>query len=202
MNVLVRNWWMLILRGVFAIVFGVISLVWPGLSLAALVIMFGAYALADGIVALVAVLQRRGVWWMQILEGVAGIAAGIFAFSRPGLTAFALLYLIAAWAVVTGVLELFAAVELRKVIEGELMLVLAGMASIAFGVLMMMRPAAGALALVWLIGGYALVFGALLIGLGIRLRPSKSESAVKQIQSKDEQRKPPSGTFAEAGRHP
>jgi uncharacterized membrane protein HdeD (DUF308 family) len=193
---------MLILRGVFAVLFGIMSLVWPHLTVVTLVILFGAYSLADGIFALFAAMQKRGQWWMLLLEGIAGIAAGIFAFARPGLTALALLYLIAAWAVVTGVLELIEAVKLRTMIEGEVFLTLAGIASIAFGVLLMMRPAAGALALVWLIGGYALVFGVLMIGLGIHMRSSKEAPATRPTGKQDEQPKPPSGVFAEAGRHP
>jgi uncharacterized membrane protein HdeD (DUF308 family) len=194
---------MLVLRGVFAVIFGVMSLTWPGLSLATLIILFGAYALADGVFALIAAVHHRTQWWMQVVEGIIGIAAAVVAFAWPGVTALALLYLIAAWAIVTGVLELIAAVRLRSVVQGEWLLALAGIASIAFGVLLMWRPIAGALAMVWLIGAYALVFGVLLIALGIRLCVEKSTFSSKPTPiTREPPPKPPTSIYAEAGRHP
>jgi uncharacterized membrane protein HdeD (DUF308 family) len=171
-DVLSRNWWLFLLRGLAGILFGIITLVAPGVSLAALVLLFGAYAFADGILALVTAVRHRGEgrWGMLLLEGLVGIAAAAVTVLWPGITAIALLYLIAAWAIVTGVLELVAAVRLRREIKGEWLLALGGIASIAFGVLVALYPAAGALTVVLWIGAYALVFGMLLVVLSFRLR--------------------------------
>ena len=173
MNVVARNWWALVLRGVLGMLFGAFAILMPMVALAALVLTFGAYAFVDGLFTVVAALRdRRGErgWGWLVLSGAAGILAGIGAFVLPALTAVVLLYVIAAWAVVTGVLEVVAAVRLRREITGEWLLATSGVLSIAFGVLVMIAPAAGALAVVLVIGGYALVSGAVLIGLGIRLR--------------------------------
>jgi uncharacterized membrane protein HdeD (DUF308 family) len=171
---LARNWWAVGIRGIAAIIFGVLAFVWPGITLIALALLFGAYALVDGVLSLVAAI--RGVpgaasgRWMLLLEGVLGIAAGILAFIWPDLTALVLLLLIGAWAIVTGVLEIIAAIRLRREIEGEWVLALAGLASIVFGALVYINPSAGALAVVWLIGAYAIVFGIALLVLAWRLR--------------------------------
>ncbi|HEX2031328.1 MAG TPA: DUF308 domain-containing protein [Actinomycetota bacterium] len=173
MHTLARNWWALVLRGAAAILFGILAFVWPGLTVVALVILFGAFALVDGAFALVAAwraAERRRPWWPMALEGVAGVALGILAFVWPGVTAFALLYLIAAWAIVTGIFEIAAAIRLRKEIRGEVFLGLMGLASVAFGVVVVLFPGAGAVAVVWAIAAYAVVFGVLLVALGIRLR--------------------------------
>lgn len=173
MAVLARNWWALALRGLFAVLFGLLAFVWPGVTLAALVILFGAYSLVDGIFALIAAVRAAEAherWWLFVLEGLAGIAAGLLTFVWPGITALVLLYLIAWWAVITGVLEIAAAIRLRKEISGEWALVLGGVASVIFGFLLLFRPGVGALAVVWLIGIYALLFGALLLMLAFRLR--------------------------------
>jgi uncharacterized membrane protein HdeD (DUF308 family) len=172
-GLLARNWWVLALRGVLAILFGLAAIFWPGLTLVALVFLFGAYALIDGIGALLVAVgggSRVGSRWLLVLEGVVGILAGIAAFIWPGITAFVLLILIAAQAVVTGIFELVAAIRLRREIEGEWLLGLSGVASIIFGVLMFAFPGAGALAVVWLIGAYALVFGVLMLVLAFRVR--------------------------------
>ncbi len=173
MQVLARNWWALALRGLFAILFGVAAFAWPGLTLAALVILFGAYALVDGVFALIAAVraaEAHARWWLFVLEGLAGIIVGIITFVWPGITALVLLYLIAWWALITGVFEIAAAIRLRKEISREWTLVLGGLASIIFGLLLLYHPGAGALAVVWLIGLYALVFGVLFLMLGFRLR--------------------------------
>jgi uncharacterized membrane protein HdeD (DUF308 family) len=164
---------MLAIRGVMAIIFGVLAFIWPGLTLWALVLLFGVYAFVDGIFALITAFRGRSTndrWWVFLLEGLAGIAAGVIAFIWPAMTAFVLLYLIAAWAIVTGIIEVVAAIRLRKEIEGEWVLALSGIASIIFGVLMVLWPGAGALAVIWLIAAYAIVFGILLIFLAFRVR--------------------------------
>jgi uncharacterized membrane protein HdeD (DUF308 family) len=172
LEALTRNWWMLVLRGVVALVFGVLAWLRPGITLSALVLLFGAYALMDGVLALVAAFSRRrgSPWWMAVLVGISGLAAAAVAFFAPGLTALALLYLIAAWAIVTGIFEIGAAIALRKELQGEWLLALAGAASLVFGFFLVVRPGSGALAVIWLIGSYAFAFGILLIGLGFRLK--------------------------------
>lgn len=165
------SWWAIVLRGVVAILFGLAAFAWPGLTLAALVALFGAYALIDGVFTLIAVarghVEEHRAW--MIVEGVVGILAGIFTFFYPSITAVVLVYVIAAWAIMTGVAELLAGLRLRQAIANEWVLLLAGVASLVFGVVLMVQPAAGALALVWLIGGYAFVFGVLMLILGFRL---------------------------------
>jgi uncharacterized membrane protein HdeD (DUF308 family) len=173
METLARNWWVLVVRGVFALIFGIVAFLLPGATVFALVILFAAYMGVDGIMAIVLAIRRaqqRREWWPLVLEGIAGIGIAIITVIWPGVTALALLYLIAAWALVTGVMEIVAAIRLRKVIRGEFFLGLAGVASIAFGIIAILFPGEGALALVWLIGSYAILFGVLLIALGIRLR--------------------------------
>src|SRR5712692_1803691 len=136
-DTLVRNWWVVLLRGVAGIIFGLITFLAPGISLAALVLVFGAFAFADGLLAIVSAIRRRGErdrWWVLVLEGLVGIGAGVVTLIWPGITALALLYVIAAWALVTGGLEIAAAIRLRKVITGEWLLVLTGIASVALGV--------------------------------------------------------------------
>jgi uncharacterized membrane protein HdeD (DUF308 family) len=172
-DTLSRNWWLVVLRGVLGIAFGVITFVAPAISLAALVLLFGAYAFADGVLAIASAVRRRTTtdrWWILLLEGLVGIGAGLVTLFLPGITALVLLYIIAGWAVATGILELVAAVRLRKEIKHEWLLALSGIASVAFGVLIALLPGAGTLALVIWIGAYAFVFGALLVALGVRLR--------------------------------
>lgn len=170
-EVLARNWWLLLIRGILAIAFAIAAFALPGIALYALVLAFGLWAGLDGIFALGAGLgpnvHRR---WIFLLEGVIGIAAAIVAFRYPGITALTLLLLIAWWAIVTGVLEIIAAIQLRKVIDDEWWLILAGVASIIFGILLFMNPGPGAVAVLWIIGIYAAVFGVMLIGLSFRLR--------------------------------
>ena len=171
--VLSRNWWALALRGVAAILFGLLAFILPDITLTVLVLLFGAYMLVDGILAIVAAVRTRGSdtrWGLLIVEGVLGVLAGIIAFVWPGITALALLYLIAAWSIVTGVLEIVAAIRLRREIEGEWALILGGILSVLFGVLLAVLPGPGILALVWLIGAYAVAFGVILIVLAFRVR--------------------------------
>lgn len=170
-----RNWWVLLVRGLFAVLFSVMAFAWPGPTLLALVFLYGAYSLVDGVTALWTGASARA-WWLM-LSGVVGIIVGIGTFFYPGITAVALFYLIAAWAVIRGVFEIIAAIELRKVITGEWALILGGIFSIIFGVVLIAYPLPGVLALVWLIGAYALVFGVTMIVLAFQLRslPKKLE---------------------------
>jgi len=172
-DTLSRSWWMLLLRGLVAIAFGVLTFARPGITLASLVLVFGAFALADGVLGVWTALTHRHDGenrWLLLLGGLAGIGVGVLTLFEPGITAVALLFYIAIWAITTGVLEIVAAIRLRHEMQGEWMLVLAGLCSVAFGVLLMARPGAGALAVVWLIGSYALLFGLLLLALSFRVR--------------------------------
>jgi uncharacterized membrane protein HdeD (DUF308 family) len=171
--VLSRNWWALALRGLAAIVFGLLAFILPGITLTALILLFGAYMLVDGVFAIVAAVraeERDTRWWLLLAEGVLGVLAGIVAFAWPGLTALALLYLVAAWSIITGILQIVGAIRLRREIEGEWALILGGVLSVIFGVLLAVLPGPGILALLWLIGAYALVSGVLLIILAFRVR--------------------------------
>jgi uncharacterized membrane protein HdeD (DUF308 family) len=168
-----ENWPMVALRGVAAIIFGVLALALPGITLLALILMFGAYALVDGVLNIVAAVRGREggrPWWLLVIEGLVSLGAGIAAFALPGVTALVLVYIIGAWAIITGVLEVIAAVRLRKEIRNEWWLALSGVLSIVFGALVMLVPGAGALALVLWIGAYSVVFGAMLLALAFRLR--------------------------------
>ena len=175
-----RDWWIIALQGVAALLFGVVALLWPGITLLALVFLFAAYALVDGVLALVSGIRRgdggRPDWW-RVARGIVGIAAGIVAFVMPGITAFVLLIVIAAWAIVSGAIELVAAYQLRNVIRGEWLLALDGVVAIIFGVVLIAFPSAGALAVVWLIGAFAIVSGVILLALAMRLR-GRARSAV------------------------
>jgi len=168
-----RNWWLLALRGLAAVIFGVLAFVWPGITLLTLIWLFGAFALVNGILSLVlATKAPKGYprFGSLILGGFLGILAGLLTFVMPGITALGLLILIAAWALITGILEIVAAIKLRKTITGEWMLILAGLASVVFGILLILQPAAGALVMVLWIGAYALVFGILLFVLAFKMR--------------------------------
>jgi uncharacterized membrane protein HdeD (DUF308 family) len=168
-----QNWWLYALRGVAAIIFGVIAIIYPGATLLALVLVFGIYAIIDGVLAIIAAFQMRKVvdrWWVVLLEGLAGIAVGIIALVNPVLTAGALLLLIAFWAVFTGIMEIIAAIRLRQEIKNEWALILTGILSIILGVFLFAFPGGGSLALVWTIGLYAVFFGGLMIYLAFTVR--------------------------------
>jgi uncharacterized membrane protein HdeD (DUF308 family) len=168
-----RWWWAFVLRGLLAIAFGVLAFVAPVWGIALLVALFGVWALVDGVTTVWTGIRTRNVdrnWWLGILEGVVSIAAGVIALVLPGFTADILVILIAVWAIVTGVIQIWTAIRLRERIRGEFWLGLAGVASILFGVILVVFPAAGALALVWLIGAGAIAIGAFLAILGWRLR--------------------------------
>ena len=172
-SMLSRAWWLIVLRAVVAITFGILTWVKPGISLEALILVFGAFAMADGILRIWAAIAVPGdseSRWMLALAGLIGVGIGVLTMFRPDVTALALVYCIAAWAIVTGALEITAAIRLRQVIDDEWLLALAGIASLAFGVIVLARPGAGALALLWLIGTYAIVFGILLLMFAFKAR--------------------------------
>lgn len=175
---LAQNWWMLLLRGIAGIIFGVLAFVWPGITLLALTILWGAYAISDGIFAFAAAIAGRGFeasarWWLALV-GVCGILAGILTFVVPGMTELVLLMYIASWAIVVGVLQVWGAIQLRKEINNEWFLALSGFLSFAFGMLVMAQPGAGALSVVWTIGSFAVLVGCLYIGLAFRLKRFKA----------------------------
>jgi len=168
-----RFWWTFVLRGVLAIIFGILAITWPGVTIASLVMLYGAYALLEGILSVwsgITEYGQRERWWMELLGGILSIIVGIMTFAWPGITALALLYIIAFWAIFRGVLEILAAIRLRKVIQGEFWLALAGIFSILCGVFLIARPGSGAVALVTVIGGFVIAFGVLLVVLGFRLK--------------------------------
>lgn len=171
-ELLTRNWGMLVLRGVIALLFGFLTFIWPGITLAALVTLFGAYALLDGIFAWVVALRdlKAPRVWVLFLEGITGILTAIITFIWPGITALALLYIIAFWASVTGVFEILAAIRLREEISNEWLLGLSGVLSVLFALFLLLFPGAGALTVIWMIGAYAIAFGVLLLGLAFQVR--------------------------------
>ena len=175
--VLVRNWWALGLRGVAAVLFGLIAFLMPGVTLAALVLLFGAYSLVDGIFSIIAGIraaERHERWWPFVLEGLLSILVGVIAFLMPAAAAFALLFVIAAWAIITGVLRISAAIRLRKEIRGEWMLILNGALSVILGILLIVIPGAGLVTLIWWLGAYAVIWGITLITLAFRLRAHRN----------------------------
>jgi len=168
---LARNWNLLLMRGLFAILFGLLTLTMPGLTMVALLMVFGAYALIDGLLSIFAAIKGGTAtprWWLAIV-GVLGIGAGVITFLWPGMTALMLLYIIAFWAISVGVLEILGAVRLRKEIDNEFWLILGGLASLFFGIFLLMRPGAGALAMVKVIGAFALLYGILLVFFSLRV---------------------------------
>jgi Uncharacterized conserved protein len=168
-----KNWWILALRGVIAILAGVGALILPGVALFALVILFGVYALIDGIFACIAAAKAyhtNARWKIMLVEGILGILAGVIALVSPAAVAIAFLMLVAAWAILTGILEIWAAIRLRKEIEGEWLLGAAGIASVLLGVLLVAAPAAGLIAWVLMFGVYCIFFGITLLALGLKLR--------------------------------
>lgn len=172
-DLLSRSWWMLALRGVLALVFGILAFIWPGLTLAALVALFAAYVLISGVVSILGAIKNRKAdreWWLILILGLVSVAAGVISIMQPALTALVLVLMMGANALVTGVLDIAVAIRLRKTIEGEWLLIAAGIASIIFGILVFLFPGAGALALVWLISAHAIAIGILLLGLAFRAR--------------------------------
>lgn len=178
LSMLSRNWWVFALRGLFAIIFGILALIWPEVTLLTLVILFGAYVFIDGIFSVIAGIQSYGEnerWWAELLGGLAGIGIGLLTFFWPETTALVLLYFIAAWAVLIGIFQIAAAIRLREEITGEFWLILSGVASIIFGVVLFVFPGAGALGLIWLIGAYAILFGIIMLLFAFRVRSVSRE---------------------------
>jgi len=172
-SILSRAWWMILLRGIVAILFGVMVFAQPGITLASLVFVFACFAVFDGITHVGTALgggREQEHFWLLLLTGLAGIAIGVLTFTSPQITALALLFYIALWAIATGLMQIVAAIRLRREIEGEFWLGLAGAASVLFGLLLVTRPAAGALAVLWLIGSYALAYGVIVLVLGFKAR--------------------------------
>lgn len=171
MRGIARNWWTFLVRGLLAIAFGLAALVWPDVTLLVLVILFAAYALVDGTISVIFGLTGRDAvrWWM-VLWGLVGVAVGIVVFLSPGIGALALVYAIAAWAIIRGAMEIAAAITWRNEIRNEWVLIVAGALSIIVGGALALFPGTGALAVVWLIGAYAVVFGALMLIVAFRLR--------------------------------
>jgi uncharacterized membrane protein HdeD (DUF308 family) len=166
------RWWAVLLRGIVAITFGVLAFAWPGVTVSTLVLLFGFYALVDGVFSLLTALggRRREDRWLLALEGIVGVWAGVVTLRSPALTAVVLVFFISIWAMATGFLRIAAAIRLRKEISGEVWLALSGVLSVLFALMLMVRPAVGALALVWVIAGYALILGVFEIILGVELR--------------------------------
>jgi uncharacterized membrane protein HdeD (DUF308 family) len=168
-----RTWWTVLIRGILAVVFGILALILPGAVLLTLVLIFGVFMLVDGMLALVAAFraaEHRRHFGLLLVEGILGILAGVIAIWHPGIAATALVIVIAFWAVIGGIVEIVQAIEMRRQVSNELLLILGGLLSVAFGVVLFLSPLYGALALVWIVGVYALFFGFALIGLSFRLR--------------------------------
>ncbi len=166
---LAENWWAFVLRGIFAILFGIGAVSFPNLTVVVLVVLFGFYCLVDGFTSLVLAFEAESKGW-YVLGGLVSLAAGVIAFMRPGLTAIAVLIVIGLWAIVRGVIEIVTAIQIRKEVAGEWMLAAAGIISVLFGLFVVARPGQGALAVIWLIALFALIFGFLEIGAGFKLR--------------------------------
>jgi len=179
---LAHKWWMLLLNGICAIIFGIMAFAWPGMTLLTLVAIFGVFCLADGVTAIGSSFSAHHTtgkpWGHMLLIGLLSIAAGITAFLWPGITVVTLLLVIAFWAIIRGIFEIIVALKLRKLIENEWLLILAGIVSILFGVMLITRPGVGALAMMWLIGAFAVFHGFLLVALSFRLRAVKQLSAL------------------------
>lgn len=179
-SVLSRNWWMVLLRGLLAITFGVLTFTQTGITLAAMILFVGAFALIEGVMATIASIRVRRMdrdWWVLLMEGLFGVAIGLITFLNPAITVLALSFYIATWAVTLGVLRIVSAIQLRRVIKGEVWLILSGLVSMLFGVLMLVFPGAGALALVAYVGVWAMLTGFALVLLSIRLRNLGKEPA-------------------------
>jgi uncharacterized membrane protein HdeD (DUF308 family) len=172
LHALARNWWLILLRGIAAVIFGVLTFIWPGVTLLTLVLLYGAFALVDGALAIWAAIvggEPAPRWWLLII-GLVGIAAGLLTLLMPGITALVLLVFIAFWAIVIGVMQIVGAIRLRKEIDNEWLLIAGGVLSVLFGAILILFPGAGALGLIFVIGAYAVIYGIIEIALALRLR--------------------------------
>jgi uncharacterized membrane protein HdeD (DUF308 family) len=172
LHALAENWWLFLIKGICAIIFGVLTFMWPGLTMVTLVLLYGAFALTDGVFAIAAAIKGGTPaprWWLAVV-GIIGIGAGLFTLMAPGLTGIVLLMFIAVWAIVTGVMEIVGAIRLREEIGDEWFLIASGVLSVLFGFLLLARPGTGALSLVLVIGAFAIFFGALQVSFAMRLR--------------------------------
>lgn len=178
LHALAKGWWLLLLRGIVAIVFGLLAFIWPGLTLVTMVLFYGAFALIDGVLSLWAAFTGAAKpvpsWWL-VVGGIAGISAGVLTFLWPGMTAILLVLFIGAWALVHGIFQIIGAIQLRKEIDNEWTLILGGVLSALFGAIIIVAPGAGALGLVWAIAAYSIVFGILFVALSLRLRKHRHE---------------------------
>jgi uncharacterized membrane protein HdeD (DUF308 family) len=165
---LAQHWWVVLLRGVLAILFGVLAWAWPGVTLAVLVLIWGAYALTDGLFEVIAGI--RGKWGSLVVLGLLGIAAGVVTFVWPGITAITLIWVFAFWAIVAGILQVSAAIRLRQEVQGEWLWIVSGVFTVLLGVLLLLYPGAGALSVTWLIGSLAAAWGILLCMLAFKLK--------------------------------
>jgi uncharacterized membrane protein HdeD (DUF308 family) len=174
---MVRNWWVFVVRGILAILFGVLAFARPDITLVALVALFGTYALFDGILNITSAFMFSGsryFWWV-LLDGILGIAVGVMTFMHPGAIAASLLILLGIWLIVTGLFRIFAAIELRKVIDHEWAYIISGLLSVAVGVLTVSRPGQSALGWLWVIGTYAVLYGVILLVLGFKMKTLSSD---------------------------
>jgi uncharacterized membrane protein HdeD (DUF308 family) len=193
MTIVARRWWTVALRGLAAVILGVLAIFMPGLTFLSLVILFGVYAVVDGLLSMTIGLRSgdEPAWASIIGRGLVSVVAGVLALAWPGITGLVLLMVIAAWAIVSGVLEIVAAIRLRKEIEHEWLLGLSGALSIAFGILLFISPAAGAVALGIWVGAYAIALGVMLLGVSFRLRKHRQGEERRQVV-------PPPGAYAPA----
>lgn len=177
---LTAHWWLPVVRGIFAILFGLLAIAWPHSTLIVLILLFGAFCFVDGIFAIVQAIRyatHHERWGALFLEGAVGILAGLLAYAAPAAIALFFIAVVAGWAIITGIFEIIAAFRIRQSIANEFFMAAAGILSIVLGILIYMFPAVGLLAWVWLIGVYAIFFGGLMIGLGIRLRGMHAPAA-------------------------
>lgn len=168
-----RSWWALLLRGLAAIAFGLLTWLQPAASAAALLLVFGIYVLVDGVLGVYTAIRSRGAsryWWVVLLWGLTGVVVGVLTVLNPVVTAWVLTIYVGAWALITGLMQIIAAVRLRKEIQGEWVLVLSGLVSVLFGGLVLAQPGAGMMAMLWLLATYAVVFGLLMVILAFKVK--------------------------------
>jgi uncharacterized membrane protein HdeD (DUF308 family) len=183
-----RFWWAVLLRGIIAIIFGLIALLWAEFATIALVLIFGIYALAEGVILVANSWTNRTTnprWWVPFIEGLAGITAGFLVFFLTDFAAFVIIYLIAVWALITGILEVITAIRLREEIQNEWALALSGILSVVLGILLIIWPAMGILAVIWAVGLYAVLFGLLMIYLAFKIRrtPLGSGDVLNRVET-------------------